>query len=226
MIVMPGALAPPAGRLLLGIAARGEPILEAARLPAGEEPVTLALADGPFVLDLAGLVAALGRRPFRLLVLSRLGAHPDARAESLQRLWRIEEHARGAGAPVLTLRLAPLIGPHSPLWRKLASSPKLPRRGRQLLNPVAESDALESLARALDGRAQWRGWFEVAGPEVWSLAELAEAAARSGVPHAGGAFEPDLDELAEHRLAEAGPWQEHFGIEPTAIETAGRGRAA
>ena len=33
-------------------------------------------------------------RGARLVVLSRVGAHPDARAASLRDLWRLEEHAR------------------------------------------------------------------------------------------------------------------------------------
>jgi len=219
MIMTAGLLEPPFDRLLNTLASRGERLVVGTdALPAGSEPVTLAVGAGAFVFDFAGLVRALGSRPFRVLVLSRLGAHPDTKAPALQRLWRLEEHVRKGGAPTLTLRLAPLLGRESPLWRKLASRPALPRSGRQLLNPVLETDALETLTRALADSQPWSGWYEVAGPEVWSLAELAQLAARSGAAP-GGRWEPELDELAEHRLAEAEPWMHRFAITPGRIDS-------
>lgn len=218
MIVAPGTLDPPAGRLLTALASRGVPVVhDPAALPAGDAPVTLAISGGQFVFNFVAMVASLGSRPFRVLMLSRLGAHPDARADSLRRLWRLEEHVRGGGAPTLTLRFAPVVGPGTPLWNRLRRKPSLPAGGRMLLNPVHERDAIETLARALDGRARWNGWFEVAGPEVWSLAELRDLAAREGRGPDAGAWEPSLEEMAEHRLAEAEPWLVHFGIDPTAI---------
>lgn len=227
MILAPGPLDPPAGRLLDTLAAAGEPLVTgAASLPPGEGPVTIAVSTGPFVFDFVGLVATLGSRPFRVLALSRLGAHPDARPPALRRLWRLEEHLRGGGAPTLTLRLAPLLGADSPLWRRLRSRPALPRGGRQVINPVAEADALETLRRALDGRAEWKGWFEVAGPEAWSLAELRELAGPAGPAADAGAWEPPLEEMAEHRLAESEPWASHFGIAPAGVPACVAGAAA
>jgi uncharacterized protein YbjT (DUF2867 family) len=227
VIVVPGPLDAPADRLLAALAARGLPAAVTPNaLPEGAEPVTLAVSTGPFVFDFAGLVASLRGRPFRVLLLSRLGAHPDARTPSLQRLWRLEEHVRGGGAPTLTLRFAPLLGPDAPLWRRLRSRPGLPRGGRMLLNPALESDAVETLARALDGRAAWEGWYEVAGPEVWNLAELRDLAAAAGRAADAGEWEPSLDEMAEHRLAEAGPWTAQFGIVPGGIAAALGARAA
>lgn len=150
----------------------------------------------------------------RLVVLTRLGTHPDARKARLRDCWALEEAARASGLPVLILRLAPLLGPESPLWLRLRSGPRLPRRGEQLLNPAAEADVVEALDRALSGGAEWRGWYEVAGPEVWSLAELCALARESGPPlvKGSGAWEPPLEEMEEHRLAESGPWLEHFGL--------------
>jgi hypothetical protein len=83
-----------------------------------------------------------------------------------------------------------------------------------LLNPLAEGDAIETLERAVGGRAEWRGWFEVAGPEVWNLAELGELALQAGpqLPRGSGAWEPPLAELDEHRLAEADRWLSHFQL--------------
>jgi uncharacterized protein YbjT (DUF2867 family) len=180
------------------------------------DPATLVCAEGLSPAELDRMLAqGRGAGGTRLLVLSRIGAHPDAHAPGLLESWALEERARASGLPVLTLRLAPLVGPRSPLWIKLASRPRLPRGGRQLLNPVCEDDVVETIARALAGTVAWEGWFEVAGPEAIRLAELAALAAEwpeeasAGSP---GGWEPPLDELAEHRLCEASPWLAHFGL--------------
>lgn len=218
IVVKPGPLGEPAERLLGALAAHGHQVFTgAASLPATSDAVTLAISDGPMVFDFLGFVRSLGARHFRVLMLSRLGVHPDARTATLQRLWRLEEHVRAGGAPTLTLRFAPLVGPATPLWKKLRSRPTLPGTGRKLLNPVAEVDAVETLASALDGRGLWRGWFEVAGPEAVTLSELRDMAARTPGETGGGAWEPTLDEMAEHRLAESEPWASHFGITPTPL---------
>jgi uncharacterized protein YbjT (DUF2867 family) len=227
VIVVPGPLDPPADRLLAALAARGLPApVSAQALPAGTGPVTLAISGGPFVFDFAGLVTSIGARPFRVLVLSRLGAHPDAKAAGLRRLWRLEEHVRGGGMPTLTLRFAPLLGPGAPLWNRLRSRPRLPGGGRQLLNPALESDAVETLVRALADPAPWHGWYEVAGPEVWSLAELRDLAAAAGPGPDAGDWVPSLAEMAEHRLAESGPWASRFGLSPAPLAASLRERAA
>lgn len=227
MILAPGPLDPPAGRLLAALAGEGARVArDVAALPPGEAPVTLAVSTGPSVFDFVGLVTSLAGRPHRVLLLSRLGAHPDARHPALRKLWQLEELVRGGGAPVLTLRFAPLLGPAAPLWRRLRSRPALPRGGRQLVNPAAEADALETLRRALDGRAAWHGWHEVAGPEAWSLAELRDLAAAAGPAADAGEWEPALEEMAEHRLAESEPWASHFGIAPAGIAACVRERAA
>jgi len=221
IVVCAGPIGNPAARLLALLTARGHQMVKGPEaLPPGEEPVVLAISDGPSVFDYLTAVQQLGSHPFRTLMLSRLGAHPDARAASLQRLWRLEEHVRAGNAPVLTLRFAPLVGAETPLWRRLRSRPALPNGGRKLLNPVAERDAIETLDRAFDGRARWEGWYEVAGPEAVTLAELRDLATRtpiSGPPADAGEWEPALEEMMEHRLAESQPWASHFGIVPTPL---------
>jgi nucleoside-diphosphate-sugar epimerase len=165
--------------------------------------------------------ASLAEAPeARLLVLSALGVHPDARTPRLRALWDLEEQARGAQRPVLTLRIAPIVGPRSPLWLRLRSRPRLPEPDHTLLNPVVESDVIETIDRALAGRADWEGWYEVAGPEAFTLGELAELAARSPrLPDDAGAWEPPHAELREHRLAETAPWADHFGLAPTPVRS-------
>lgn len=224
---------PPVPRLVAALAERGHEVGPRSQPAetADDRASTLVLGSGTGLDDdaLAMLLGTWKRtRGARVLVLSALGAHPDARAPRLRQLWDLEERVRGSRLAVMTLRLAPLVGPASPLWLRMRSRPRLPRQARALLNPVAESDVIETIERALDGRARWEGWYEVAGPEVFSLAELAEIARLSGAPTppGSGAWEPPLVELEEHRLAEAGPWLEHFAIVPHAIEERCRAWAA
>src|SRR5262249_25753609 len=92
-IVKAGPLGEPAERSLAAVARRGHDVFVSPdALPACEDELTLAVSDGPYVLDLAKIATQLVGRRFRVLVLSRLGAHPDARTPTLQRLWRLEEH--------------------------------------------------------------------------------------------------------------------------------------
>src|SRR5687767_12706729 len=141
VIRVAGNPGPPVRRLIAGLEGRE---------PAIEGPATLVVGAGS--LSKGERVEALvdERRPARLLLLSALGAHPDARDHRLRSLWDIEEAARATGLPLLTLRLGPLVGPESPLWQRLRSRPRLPRRGEALLMPVVEEDVVEALAQALD----------------------------------------------------------------------------
>jgi hypothetical protein len=50
-----------------------------------------------------------------------------------------------------------------------------------------------------------------------TLAELRDLAARTPGEPRGGAWEPPLEELREHRLAESEPWATDFGIAPTPL---------
>ena len=234
MIFAAPGLAQPLPRLLDALRDRGhvvEPPGSApdprARAPRHDEiasPVSLVLGaprPGGGEPDLA-----LEQLPeARLLVISLIGAHPDARSAPLRTLWQLEEKARGAGRAALTLRLGPLVGPASPLWLRLGSHPRLPRGGRKLLQPVLEEEVVEAIHRALAGRVPWEGCHEIVGPEVWSLAELADLAGDSTAGPAG-AWEPSLDVLEEQRLCEAEPWLAHFGMEARPLAAAAQGWAA
>jgi uncharacterized protein YbjT (DUF2867 family) len=219
-----GRLDPPVPRLLQALEARGH-ALGRADAAGPRADATLVLGAGAELDPLAfGVLLGAWARAAgsRVLVVSALGVHPDARAARLQRLWALEEQVRAIGLPSLTLRLAPIVGGASPLWRKLRGRPSLPRGGRALVQPVVEDDVVETLDRALAGRAPWTGWYEVVGPEVLSLADLAALAAASGPRLAAdaGAWEPPLEEFAEHRLGEGAPWTGHFGLAPRAVAEA------
>ena len=138
---------------------------------------TLVIAAG--TAEGQALDALLEEDDCRILVLSALGVHPDARAARLRKLWSLEEQVRRSSRAALTLRLAPVVGADCPLWLRLRTRPRLGRDGEMVFSPVHEGDVVETLKRALDGRARWEGWYGVAGPEVMTLAEASALAARA-----------------------------------------------
>jgi len=202
------------GRLLDALERRGHAVGRSARPPDGEHTVFLCPAPEEPAPALQDWLSGSGYAGLRLLVITRLGTHRDAAGPRLRECWELEETARRSGLPALVLRLGPMLGPESPLWLRLRADPSLPRRGAKLLNPVAESAVLETLELALAEEAPWAGWYEVAGPEVWTLGELAALAREAGpvLPAGAGAWEPPLAELEEHRLAEPGPWLGRFPV--------------
>lgn len=211
MIHAPGAATGANARLLDALRARGVAIVDA-ETPGTADGATLLLWTPVDWMQL-GVRMAPWRvaRGARLVVLSRLGAHPDAAAQGLRDLWRLEEYARVSLVPTLTLRFAPLVAKDAPFWKKVGSRPKLGREGNTVVMPVLEEDAVQVLARALAETRPAEGWFEITGPEALSLDEWGEIAARRPPPGAGE-WEPPLEELIEHRLAESDVWQTRFAL--------------
>ena len=135
-VVCPVPLAPAVTRWLASVRVRGVRVVQGPA-PAGER-VTFVVGESDAACDIARLVATHGLEHSRVLVLSRLGAHPDARATTLRALWTLEEAARASGAPTLTLRTAPAVSEDAPLWAMLRTRPALPGQGRKLVEPVHE----------------------------------------------------------------------------------------
>jgi len=203
-------------RLARALEARGHAVVDA---PAGGAYTWMV---GPGEEPSTAELAAEGDtgRGDRILVLGWNGVHPDARSPMLHQLWRLEERCRGSGLATLALRLGPLVGATSPLWRMLAHAP-LPRRlASKLVHPVTEADVIETVHRALTGAAAWVGWHELGGLDVLSLGELAELARAAG-PERGGAWEPDRAALAEQRLIEPEPWARWAGVTPRSVIESG-----
>jgi uncharacterized protein YbjT (DUF2867 family) len=223
MIHAYGTPDPAVARLLAALGARGHTVAKAGpQSERRDSTLVLSAGAGLDAMALGVLLGAWRSTPgARILVVSRLGAHPDARAKTLAELWSLEEHARASGLPVLTLRLAPMLGPDAPLWNQLRRAPRLPKGGRTLINPVAETDVIETLDRALAGRAAWDGWYELAGIESLTLAELVALAREAGPPprDSNAVWEPALEELLEHRLADPRPWLTHFALSVDPIRT-------
>jgi len=222
MIHLAGPAEGAVARLLAALVARGLVLAEGAA-PDFDGGSTLLLSTPVDWMKL-GVRFAPWRvaRAARVVVVSRVGAHPDAVSAGLRDLWRLEEYARVSAVPTLTLRLAPLVGRESPFWRQLASRPKLRDEARAVLMPVLETDALAALDRVLQKPDANEGWYEVVGPEARSLEEWAELAAASGTAP-GGSWEPELAELAEHRLSEPALWQERFHLKAHSVVQWARG---
>jgi hypothetical protein len=219
MIHAPGAAHGAMARLVPALKARGLAITDA-ESPDLEGGATL-LISTPVDWMRLGVWLAPWRvaRGARIVVVSRVGAHPDARAAGLRDLWRLEEYARVSLIPTLTLRLAPLVSKQSPFWTQLAANPRLGAEARQLVMPVLEEDALGALERALREERPAEEWFEVVGPDARSLEEWAAIASRGGTPGTAvaGAWEPEIEELAEHRLCEPELWQERFAVRARSV---------
>ena len=200
---------PVVARLAGQLAARGSGVIGGS----DSTPLTWMLGADD---DLATTRASgIGERD-RILVVSWIGAHPDARANVLGRLWRLEEQCRASGLPTLTLRLGPLAGPGSPLWQKLAHTKPSPRLARRPVHPVLEMQVVEVIERASVGAIVWSGWQEIGGPDIMTLGECAEHA-RGARTAAEGEWEPDLEALAEQRLIEPEVWARWSGIEPRSV---------
>lgn len=208
-----------AARLMRQLRERGLEVQDTPQ-PDLREPSTLVLTTPVHWMKL-GVWMAPWRvaRGARLLVLSRIGAHPDAKAQELRDLWQLEEYARVSLIPAVTLRFAPLVAEESPFWMRLRSRPRLREEGRSVLMPVLESDALAVLERVLRETKPSEDWFEIVGPEARSLDEWIEMAASRGVAtgEEAGAWEPPLEELTEHRLCEPQIWQDHFGMKAQSV---------
>src|SRR5262249_14430751 len=89
MIHVPGKFEAPVPRLIESLKARGHEVSET-ESPASGAGATLLLARPVDWMRLGVLFGSWHvARGARILVLSRVGAHPDARAESLRDLWRL-----------------------------------------------------------------------------------------------------------------------------------------
>lgn len=155
------------------------------------------------------------RQPAGILVLGWIGTHRDARAGALRAQWELEEACRALPVRVLVLRLAPLLGPDSPLWLRLRAGPRL--RGERPFQPIVEADVVETMRRVARDSGPWGEWYDVAGWDAMTLAELSELAARQGAGSERGSWEPAREILAEQKLVDSAPWVARFGIRPAPL---------
>ena len=93
-------------RLLRALAERGHAVGDAASPSTAVATLFVCPAPDEPAPDLRAWRAAQAQATApRLLLVTRLGTHPDAAHPRLRECWVLEEAARGAGLPLLVLRL-------------------------------------------------------------------------------------------------------------------------
>jgi NADH dehydrogenase len=143
---------------------------------AGFEQVFVGLLDA--VID---AMRAAGVR--RLLQMSALNAGAG-QSHYLQARGRAERHVRGSGLDWTLFRPSVIAGPHDGLFCRfdalLRRAPVLPiGRAEARFQPVWVEDVAEAFARALDEPTSVGQAFDLAGPDVLTLAEIVDLTAQA-----------------------------------------------
>jgi uncharacterized protein YbjT (DUF2867 family) len=133
---------------------------------------------------LARACAAAGVR--RVVHVSALGVGPDAPSDYLRTKAAGETVLRGAGLDLTLLRPSVMFGAHDRFLNLFAQLqkwlPLMPLAGASSrFQPVWVQDVAAALVRCLDDDATIGQTYELAGPQVFTLKELVQAAGR----HAG-----------------------------------------
>jgi NADH dehydrogenase len=119
----------------------------------------------------------------RLVLVSGIGADPDSPSSYIRARGRGERLVRQAFPSVTIVRPAAMFGPGDALFSVLADlarrSPILPLiGGGTRLQPAYVQDVAEAIARILNEPAAAGGTYELAGPIVYTLRDLAEMVLR------------------------------------------------
>lgn len=133
------------------------------------------------------VLAAAGRAGVgRWIHMSALGVEAGrGRAEYFRTKWAAEEAVRAADLSRTIFRPSIVFGPDDDFTNRLARvlrwSPvlPLPGGGRQRFQPVWVGDVAECFLQAARAEATPREVYDLAGPEVLTLAEMARALARA-----------------------------------------------
>jgi NADH dehydrogenase len=164
------------------------------------DSVAAALRGADAAVNLVGVLAPSGRNTFEgaqafgaqavaecckaagiasLAHLSAIGAEADA-ASDYARTKAEGERATLAAVPgAVVLRPSVVFGPEDQFFNRFATlarlMPVLPVVGAATkLQPVFVGDVAEAVARALEGRAQAGGVYELGGPDVMTMREAME----------------------------------------------------
>jgi uncharacterized protein YbjT (DUF2867 family) len=120
----------------------------------------------------------------RLVLVSGIGADADSRSPYIRARGRGEQRAREAFPNVTIVRPSAMFGPGDAMFGTLAGlARKLPALpliggGRTRLQPVYVEDVAEAIARILADRQTTDQIYELAGPVVYTMRELAEMTLR------------------------------------------------
>jgi uncharacterized protein YbjT (DUF2867 family) len=120
----------------------------------------------------------------RLVLISGIGADPESRSPYIRARGRGELAVRQGFPSATIVRPSAMFGPGDALFGTIADiarlSPVLPLigGGRTRLQPVYVEDVAEAIVRILNDRETAGRTYELAGPKVYTLRELAEVALR------------------------------------------------
>lgn len=122
------------------------------------------------------------RVPPRVVCLSHLGSDMGAESPVLRLAAKKEEMIRRSGSDYLLLRSAPIFGPGDRFvtaWaRWLRVVPALPVMASAAdvkLQPIALRNVVEGIAKAVKKRTLPRREYDLAGPRLYTLADLLQA---------------------------------------------------
>jgi len=154
----------------------------------------------------------------RVLFLSPLGADPSSGNDYLAAKGRAEEAIAGSKLEYAIFRVAPIMGEGSALSSLLAHGASTRIRGTKL-NPIAASDVADALVAADTRDAELHGTWELGGPQVVTLEELAgRAGSRFGLGRALSRPPRELVDLySRDAVAETADVVAQFGLRPSAI---------
>ncbi|MFC6837676.1 complex I NDUFA9 subunit family protein [Halomarina ordinaria] len=120
----------------------------------------------------------------RLVHMSALGADPRGETAYLQAKGQAEETVRDAGLDVVVFRPSVVFGDGGefvPFTKKLAPRPAapLPGGGKTKFQPIHVGDLVPMLAEAVEDDDRVGDTYDVGGPEVLTLKQVAELAHRA-----------------------------------------------
>jgi uncharacterized protein YbjT (DUF2867 family) len=158
----------------------------------------------------------------RVLFLSPIGVDPGSDNGYLAAKGRAEEAIRASKKLEHAIfRSAPILGEGSALSTLLARG--LPSRIRDVsLNPIVVADVADALVAADTRDAELRGAWELGGPEVLTLGELADrSGSRSGLGRVlSGPPRELVDLYARDAVADGSNAVAQFGVRPSPLDPA------
>lgn len=188
--------------------------------------------------------AALKNGVKRFVQMSALGARPANATAYHTTKFLAEEQVRNSGIPYVVLRPSLIFGPGSAFVQQMSKVMRtaplvrpIPGTGKYLFRPVHVGDVVECFAQSLVNPASTGQTIDLVGGEVLTLDEIGDAIAgslgiRKFVVHVPMAFmkaaaaclsfmpmQPPITSvqlrmMEEGSVADPGPMQRIFGIEP------------
>jgi NADH dehydrogenase len=161
----------------------------------------------------------------RFLFLSPIGADPGSPDPYLAAKGRAEAAIRDSALEHVIFRSTPVFAPEAALVRALGRG-AVPGPGTTRTNPIALDDVVEALVAADTRESEVAGSWELGGPEVFTVDELAARLSRGG--RLGRLLAGTAKEIAwlgrGDAVADPAAAAARFGLGLTPISPSGAGR--